>query len=387
MRHLLLATVEDPHNPKSWSGTPFNMRKALERNFERVSVLSSGTPQKGLLDGALRMAWGRQKYPLWMTRTALKTYAKRLIKEVQEQRPDAVLCISSQHLIYAGALDVPVYMISDAPWMAYKQAYQAYETIPLLAPTYARLEADMAKGIAGVIYPTPWACNEAIRRFGVDTHKVHLLPFGANSHCVDSDERVSARVRQRKLNPLRFLFIGKDWERKGGPLAVDVVNTLNAQGVQASLDVIGCQPALETRDQSHVRVLGYLSPDKPEDRATMAAAFAEADFFLVPSHAECFGLVFAEAQSYGLPCIALNSQGIPGVVDDQTTGLLFDASTSAMHIAQRILALIQAPGAYQRMALAARMKFTRELNWATFGSRIRSLITSSSGQSHDNTPP
>ena len=375
MRHLLLVTVEDPHNPKSWSGTPFNMRKALEQQFERVSVLSSPVPHRDLLGAVLRMLLGRKRYPLWMTGTALKDYAKRLEKAVADQHPDAVLCISSQHLIYAKSLGVPVFMISDAPWMAYKQAYRAYEALPMLANNYAQQEANAARTADGIFYPTPWACDEAHRRFGLDASKVHLLPFGANSFCPYLDEKVLAQINQRKLEAPRFLFVGKDWERKGGPLAVDVICVLNAHGIRASLDVIGCQPRIDPAALSHVRLLGYLSPEKPGDRATMASAFSTADFFLVPSRAECFGLVFAEAQSYGLPCVSLTSQGIPGVVDDKVTGLLFDATASAQQIAEHVLTLINNRPAYRRMAVAARMKFTRELNWATFGSRARQLMS------------
>lgn len=351
------------------------MRKALETQWERVSVLSSPAPQRSVPSAAMRLLLGRKRYPLWMTGTALRAYAKRLEEAVAQQRPDAVLCISSQHLIYAKDLGVPVYMVSDAPWMAYKQAYQAYERLPVLAKTYAALEANAAKRSLGVVYPTPWACVEARTRFGMDASKIHLLPFGANSFCADTDEQVWTRIDERTLQSPKFLFIGKDWERKGGPLAVRVVQELNARGIRATLDIIGCQPQIDATSAAHVRLLGYLSPDKPDDRATMAQAFRNADFFLVPSYAECFGLVFAEAQSYGLPCISLTSQGIPGVVDDTVTGLLFAPTALAKQMAERTHTLLQDRAAYRQMALAARAKYSRELNWTSFGAGMHHLIS------------
>jgi len=376
MRHLLLVTVEDPHNPRSWSGTPYNMLKSLEKNFDQVSVLSSPVPKKNLLGGALRFFLGRKKYPLWMTHAALKAYAKRLDETIKEKRPDAILCISSQHLVYAKELGLPVFMISDAPWIAYKEAYKNYEELPLLANKYAKQEAAVAKKISGVIYPTPWACKEAKNRFGITQNKIKLIPFGANSFCQDSDEQVIHRINQRKLETLNFLFIGKDWERKGGPLALDIIKKINESGIKAILHIVGCNPIVATESIKQVQMHGYLSPSNHDDRIKMENAFKHADFFLVPSHAECFGLVFAEAQSYGLPCISLTSHGIPGVVEHKKTGLLYESSVSVKFMTEEIIELLKSRTDYINMATAARMKFKNELNWDYFGRRIYVTIAS-----------
>ena len=364
--HLLFVTVEDPYDPKSWSGTPFHMLQALQTQFARVTVLSSKKPKRSLISGVLRLLLGKDRYPLWMTRTALKDYARRLGNSIEKNRPDAVLCVSSQHLIYTSASGLPVFMVSDAPWMAYKVAYKDYDALPLLANRYAHLEAAAARKISGVIYPTPWACTEAMTRFGLGADKVDCIAFGANRFCVDTVKQVLSRIRHKATSPLNFLFIGKDWDRKGGPLAVRIVRELNRRGCNSLLVVIGCTPVIDPDDAPYVLVQGFLSPTKPEDVRSMQHAFEEAHFLLVPSHAECFGLVFAEAQSYGLPCISLTNQGIPGVVDSGVTGLLFEPGSAAEEIVDRVLELAQDSDAYKAMAIAARLKFESVLNWGAF---------------------
>jgi glycosyltransferase involved in cell wall biosynthesis len=372
--HLLLATVEDPTDPKSWSGTPFHMLRALEQRFERVTVLSSRKPKRSLISAVLRLLMGRDRYPLWMTRTALRDYARKLDRLISQAQPDAVLCISSQHLIHAKASGLPVFMVSDSPWMAYKDAYKDYDPLPWLAGHYAAQEAAAARKITGVMYPTPWACNEAVKRFGLSADKVDRIALGANRYCTDTADQVLERIQHKAATPVSFLFIGKDWERKGGPTAVQIVRQLNQRGCACTLVIIGCTPDIAPEDTPHVRVQGFLSPSKPEDQRSMQAAFEDAHFFLVPSHAECFGLVFAEAQSYGLPCISLTSQGIPGVVDSGVTGLLFEPATTLSVMVDSVLALAQDIAAYQAMAKAARSKFDRELNWTAFGERTHQKI-------------
>ena len=76
LRHLLLATLEDPYNPRSWSGTPYYMRLALEKHVEKVSVLGNLKPQRTLVNSALRVLWGGKppRYPLFLTAAAQREH-------------------------------------------------------------------------------------------------------------------------------------------------------------------------------------------------------------------------------------------------------------------------------------------------------------------------
>ncbi|HEY7849719.1 MAG TPA: glycosyltransferase family 1 protein [Ktedonobacterales bacterium] len=56
----------------------------------------------------------------------------------------------------------------------------------------------------------------------------------------------------------------------------------------------------------------------------LAAAYASADIFALPSSTETLGLAAIEAMASGLPVIGANRGGIPDIVRDGETGLLFD---------------------------------------------------------------
>lgn len=373
--HLLLATVEDPHDPRSWSGTAFHLRQALEASFDRVTVLSSPRPKRSLMNTLPRAALGREKYPLWITPTALRAYARRLEQAMADHQPDAVLCVSSQHLVHLKPTPRPVFMFSDAPWMAYMEAYRDYDPLPLRGPAFAREEAAAARRITGVVYPSPWACSDAKQRFGLPADRVHLIPMGANQHCTLDDDAVAGLIARRCQGALQLLFIGKDWERKGGPYAVEVVRQLRIGGVDARLTVIGCHPPLSADDSAFVTVHGFLASSVPADRKQLTRAFEQADFFILPSRAECYGLVFAEAQSYGLPCLGFDAHGVPGVVAHGETGLLFLPDLPAHEAANQVLALTLDPARYRRMATLARQRYLQVLNWSAFGKSARELVT------------
>jgi glycosyltransferase involved in cell wall biosynthesis len=54
----------------------------------------------------------------------------------------------------------------------------------------------------------------------------------------------------------------------------------------------------------------------------VAACYARAEFFALPSTGEGFGLVFLEAMAFSKPVVATASGGTPDVVQDGVNGLL-----------------------------------------------------------------
>jgi glycosyltransferase involved in cell wall biosynthesis len=64
------------------------------------------------------------------------------------------------------------------------------------------------------------------------------------------------------------------------------------------------------------------------------------DIFVSASESESFGLVFAEAMSFGLPVVACRVGGIPEVVADGKTGLLVEANDPKA-FAEALLALLE----------------------------------------------
>ena len=98
------------------------------------------------------------------------------------------------------------------------------------------------------------------------------------------------------------------------------------------------------------------------DDAELADFYAGARFLVVPSDwYETFGLVAAEAMVRGVPVIASRSGGLREVVEDNVTGLLFDAGDAA-DLAGKIAHLWNEPALCCRMGRAGRERVIREYN-------------------------
>ncbi len=97
------------------------------------------------------------------------------------------------------------------------------------------------------------------------------------------------------------------------------------------------------------------------DGTELAAAYASADLFALPSSTETLGLAAIEAMASGLPVIGADRGGIPDIVNDGVTGLLFDPDQPASLLtAARALA---ADPALRRQMGAAALSRARGWSW------------------------
>ena len=370
--HLLLATTEDPSNVKSWSGIPFSLRMALERQVEQVTVFRPGRPSRAPLDVAKRLWYGGHppRYPLALTTATLKRNARQLKQEIARADPDAILSISSAPIAALHDAGRPVFLFSDAPYQAWHEAYEGTISRPVQLASFVAKEASVARRIEGCCFGSGWAVHQAERLYadplqdaGTLRERVHVTPFGANWTPQRSRELLLQGVEERLTRDLALLYVGKDWERKGGPMAVEVTRLLHAAGHRVHLHVVGCRPLLPPETLPFVTVHGLLYQDDPTQSAQLAELFERCHFLIVPTTAECFGIVFAEAQAFALPPIARAVHALPTVIEDGVTGLLMNPDAPASAYVERILALRADPAAYRQMAVHARDRYETLLNW------------------------
>ncbi|MEZ9512691.1 glycosyltransferase family 4 protein [Vibrio breoganii] len=88
--------------------------------------------------------------------------------------------------------------------------------------------------------------------------------------------------------------------------------------------------------EEYVTFIGWVSSD------TKSSFYQSIDVFCLPSIYEAFGLVLLEAAQFSKTIIASNVEGIPEVVTDGETGLLFDAKNYEL-LASKILLLYNDP--------------------------------------------
>ena len=118
---------------------------------------------------------------------------------------------------------------------------------------------------------------------------------------------------ERDWHTPRYLFVGKDWDRKNGAAVVRAFRRLRRDIPEAELHLEGLHPPV---DEEGVTGHGRLNFDSPEGNAQLRSLFARATCFVVPSKIEPFGIVYIEAAAAGLPSIGTSVGGTATSIGD-----------------------------------------------------------------------
>jgi glycosyltransferase involved in cell wall biosynthesis len=171
---------------------------------------------------------------------------------------------------------------------------------------------------AALVPWSEWARRSLIDEYGVDPARIRVLAPGAAPEffALGRQRAEAAPVAQRPSNsdgPVRILFVGGDWARKGGPVLLEALAGLPAGSWR--LDVV-------TRDLvpkvPEVTVHHGVGPNSPE----LLRLFGEADLFVLPSLGECLAVALMEATAAGLPVITTDVGALGEAVSPAETGLV-----------------------------------------------------------------
>lgn len=150
------------------------------------------------------------------------------------------------------------------------------------------------------------------------------------------------------------------------------------KGVQILLKASQLTPNLPFRitgDVSSMYMAEYAVPSNVRFNGWMNSSelpefYKKARFIVVPSlWYEPFGLVTVEAMGHGLPVIASRRGGLPEIVEDGVTGLLFEPG-NAEDLAEKIKYLWENPKICREMGQAGRKKVIREYGEEVYFNRL-----------------
>jgi len=187
--------------------------------------------------------------------------------------------------------------------------------------------------------------------------RIYVIPNGVE----DKYFRVKSSCVTNKL-----LFVGGITQRKG---LLDLINAMKKvvnKISTANLDIIGAPISkwyyVAVKRQirlnkltRNIKLLGYLNDDE------LIRKYQETSIFVLPSYEESQGIVLLEAMACGKPVVASNVGGIPYVVENGKTGLLFKCG-NIKELAEKIIILLQNKEMREKMGEEGR-KNAKEFSW------------------------
>ncbi|HEX6367295.1 MAG TPA: glycosyltransferase family 4 protein [Longimicrobium sp.] len=237
------------------------------------------------------------------------------------------------------------------------------------------MDRRVFRAAAAITATSRWAADDLLRDQPELADRVHVMPYPVPLDGFDAGwaEQRAARSAQR---PVRVLFVGGDWVRKGGP---ELLEAWRAGGFaeRAALDVVSDSPLVSPLDA------GGLSVHRGVRAYTPAwfEVWRHADVFAMPTRGEAFGMVFQEAAAAGLPAIGTRIAAIPEIVQHGATGLLVPPGDPRA-LVDALRRLVDDAPLRARLGAAARARIEQVASFDRYAARLGALLRGGAG-----TPP
>jgi glycosyltransferase involved in cell wall biosynthesis len=208
-----------------------------------------------------------------------------------------------------------------------------------------------------------WARASFVADYDVPPERTAVVSPG-----IDLSRWVSAQGRVDDSLP-RLLFVGGNFERKGGNLLLDVFR--HALRGRCELDLVTRDPVPE---EPGVRVhRGMNAGSEP-----LMALYRSAAAFVLPTRGDCFSIASIEAMAMGLPVVVSDVGGIAEIVDDDTGFLI--APGDGLALSGAIDALLADSQRRRDLGVNGRRKAEQRFSARETAARLLALMTQIAGQ-------
>ena len=168
-----------------------------------------------------------------------------------------------------------------------------------------------------------------------------------------------------KYSSKNILFVGVEWERKGGPVLLKVFKKVLDVHPDASLTIVGCSP--ENIKLPNCKIVGKIPVE------SVSKYYNLASIFCLPTLREPFGVAFIEAMNFSLPIVANNIGCIPDFVKNDYNGYLIN-NNDANQYTDAICKLLSDPVLCRTMGENGNRYVESKFSWDAVGKTIKKNI-------------
>lgn len=358
----------------TWSGLIYKIREAIESaGYQVVWIPYDKTSKSVNLCEKLRwrlFKWLGRKQILGGCHFLPETYA--LAKSIEKNKQFD----NCDYLFFPGGGQISLFLKTKKPIIYYTDAtvhlminYYWYGCHPFSVRMACWLEKKACQKAALNIRASSWATNSVINDCKCKPSNCVTLEFGANIDASDIDP-----ITPYTKGQLRILFSGVEWERKGGDIAVETVRLLREKGIDAILHIVGIKELpLYCRNFVYIVNHGFLDKNDAIDYQKYIDILKNSHVFLLPTQAECAGIVFCEASGFGIPSYTYATGGTENYVKNGVNGYALSIKKGAIDFAECIYEDVDS-GNIISLHEGALMLYKEKLSWNAWSRHFRMFM-------------
>lgn len=374
--NIAYVTTYDAQDLRQWSGTPYFMSQHFERAAVTVDYIGSLITQ---LPPAFRLAraWKRivhgQKESARFNIAANKYYAHQVSQRLKNSSAQAIVAPQVNPIAYLDCQQ-PLVLWTDALYAGLLGFYPPSNNLSAISVQQGNeVTAECLSRCRLAIFSSEWAARSAIELYGTAQEKVKVVPYGANMECHHTQADIQEMLKLRSPKLVKLLFIGKQWDIKGGDIVFRIAQGLHAAGQAVELNFVGCYPPGNDSIPAYIKCHGFISK-RGDGMALMSKLFRESHFIVAPSRADCCPMVLAEGNAFGLPGLTTYVGGITTAIKNNRNGMTFSREAPIEQYCDYIIHLMDDYSQYEALALSSFHEYSTRLNWQVAIQHVKSLI-------------
>ncbi len=384
---ILAFTQGAPFSRHSFSGSNFGLLRGLQN--DGALVHAEDIEVYGWRRRALMLRHWHPDREVWTHRFRAggplrRARERRAALAAARHDPNSyntVLQMGAEFASHA-SVNCPVYSYHDnTAKISSRAAAHSFTQFATARQKHRRIEAERTIYHAdrGVFVFSEFVKRSMVEDYGVDPELVTVVYSGVSIE----ETELSDAPAPGKFSQPKVLFIGRDFERKGGPEVLAAFQEVKKQLPDATLVIAGCSPKISVPG---VEVLGFIDQRTIENQQRILNLYREASLYVMPSHFEPFGIPFCEAMLFHTPCIGTDTNAIPELVKDQVTGYIVPVG-SVEAIRDRMLQVLLNPEAARAMGSTGFELARDRFLWRCVAAKMKQRIASNMVEDAASHPP
>ena len=363
---------ENPQDRQPQSGTTFNVYHSLLKQGFIVKWIPVKT---GILNRWLLMGMKLIEKIFHIPMPGKRLYLSYLLSTKGLSRQTLLQCdvLFAPFTLLNGKLlyGKPLIYMSEAVFSQMIGYYWTQNLSPFVINQGNKTQRITLETSTHLVFPSNWAAQAAIHDYKQSASKISIIEFGANM-----DDKSIIPHQFTYNNHLHILFIGIDWERKGGRIAVETTEWLNQNGIPSTLHIIGGNGIEEeVTSLSFIDYVGSLNKNIPKQYNKFVELLHLSHCMLLPTIAECAGIVFCESSANGIPIFSHDTGGVSNYVQNGMNGYLLPLGSTGKDFGKKIKDTLL-NGEIEKMSKSAIELYYAKLNWNTWGEKVGKIINS-----------
>jgi len=296
------------------------------------------------------------------------TYIFKLVKNRIKQKiisdiglENILFTFQTQSLFDSSLKNIPHYIYTDHTFLV-NETYPYYNKDKRFYNNkWLNLEKSIYKNATINFSMSTHVTKSIIKNYECLESKVKCVYAGSN---IESKNIVLSTDRYKSKN---ILFVGVEWERKGGPILEKAFKNVLKKHPDATLTIVGCSPNISLHN---CNIIGKVQKEQ------VGKYYNEAAIFCLPTNLEPFGIVFLEAMNYKLPIVATNIGAIPDFIEESKNGYMVNTG-NIDELSNKLIDLLNSHSKCKTFGEYGYNNILCKYNWKNVGQSMKNEIEKS----------